>query len=80
MWKHLESTSRTTMKEGLKLVLLLFDRAEKQNKKTFLIHFLLHWGCAADSRALTPTIRNGDVVVEQQQAVLRTAQGHLEQQ
>lgn len=75
---------------GLKLVLLLFDRAEKknpkqkkkQNKQISLIHFLFLWGCAAFSEAAAPNKRNGDIVVkqqqQQQQAVVRTATGwHL---
>lgn len=87
---HLNETAKPAPNEGLKLVLLLFHRAGKkiQNRtktkqkkqKQILIHrFLFHWGCTAFSRLNPQTKRNGDIVVkqrqQQQQAVVRTAQG-----
>lgn len=70
------------MKEGLKLVLLLFDRAETKSKKKHLIHFFsfLIWA-ALDSAARWPQT-NGMVIFvvkqqqQQQQVVVRTAQGY----
>lgn len=70
------------MEEGLKLVLLLFDRAEKKSKEqkyfSYMVFFSI-WAALPFSSVSTPIKRNGDIVVkqqQQQQAVVRTVQGY----